>query len=83
MTYDRRVLASIPGDERVVTPSDSFFEDTAAEVADVLRALRMEVPKDVRERAYAGIDLWQTHYRVVADDPAEGAMLIGPGSSRP
>ena len=68
LTYNCRVLTTVPAEARVVTHYDSYFENAPIALQRVLRRVGMEVPLDVMEGACGSIDPSLSHHRMTADE---------------
>jgi hypothetical protein len=77
LEYNRRVLAAVPPDERVVTHYESYFEAPRAELSRVLRLLDLVPPCGAVARACAGIVPTLAHHHAAPADFGEDGLPPG------
>lgn len=70
-TYNRRVLATAPPGERLVTHCESYFHDARAELRRVLAWLDMRTTEERLEHARTRINSSLVHHRVTVDELVE------------
>jgi len=71
LTYNRRVLATAPPGERLVTHCESYFHDARAELRRVLARLDMRTTEERLEHARTRINSSLVHHRVTLDELVE------------
>jgi hypothetical protein len=68
LTYNRRVQAVVPPDDRVVTHYDSYFHDPRAELRRVLGLLGIGATPGLLDQACATVNPSLVHHRTTEDD---------------
>jgi hypothetical protein len=77
LEYNRRVLAAVPPQRRVVTHYESYFRAPQAELRRVLRLLDLTPPRGAVGRACAGIVPTLAHHRAAPADLDEDGRPPG------
>src|SRR5262249_3606745 len=71
LTYNRRVLATAPIENRLITHCDSYLHDPHAELRRVLQWAGLTATKEQASRACQRIEPCLVHHRMTMDDLAD------------